>query len=82
MKIRARLVTVCVLLLLVLTVSAVSCRGKGEEATPSGTAGTGGQGEAVEEQVDDIIQEIDSLLENLDPGAFEESTLNDQELGM
>ena len=82
MKIRARLVTVCVLLLLALAVFTVSCRGKGEEATPSGTAGTGGQGEAVEEQVEEIIQEIDSLLESLDPGAFDDSTLNEQELGM
>ncbi|MEJ5187478.1 MAG: hypothetical protein WHT46_10420 [Candidatus Geothermincolales bacterium] len=69
-------------LLLVLAVSSVSCRGKGKETTPPVSTGQERSEESVEQQVDEIIEEIDSLLEGLDPGAFDEESLGERELGL
>lgn len=69
-------------LLLVLAVSSASCRGKGEETTPPTSTGQEQSEESVEQQVDEIIEEIDSLLEGLDPDAFDEESLGERELGL
>lgn len=80
---KGRLAVVSILVLLAgLVFNASSCQGKGEKV-PTSPSGTDEQsGEMVEQEVDELMREIDSLLDSLDPGAFDESDLSDQELGM
>ncbi len=65
-----------------LAVATSSCKRGGEEVPPPPPGGVEQVDEMLEEEIDELMQEIDSLLDSLEPWDFDDNHQGNEELGM